>query len=172
MTERRPQVQEKSQWAYGDEHLLYNQCLADALEETERTIAVSDDNDKPIHLGVWAAGNIRIGELVLIIDSDTRVPEDCFLDAASEMHASPECSIIQHASDVVRRSFISHLHAGLKTISLQMFVANHFFENGIAFFTRLVNTSISSVVVFSGLYMLADFFAVNSWVCSNGDVGE
>ncbi|GAA6059301.1 hypothetical protein JCM10212_005881 [Sporobolomyces blumeae] len=50
----------------------------------------------------------------------------CFLEVASEMNLSPECAIIQHASDV-------------------LFVANHFFDNGIAFFTRLVNTSISWV---------------------------
>jgi hypothetical protein len=41
------------------------------------------------------------GEYILIIDSDTRVPEDCFLDAASELDASPDIAIIQHESDVM-----------------------------------------------------------------------
>lgn len=103
------------------------------------------------------------------IDSDTRVPIDCFLDAASEMHFSPECSIIQHVSDVVRTfsrwksedggkrlrktKAVSEIAPLLILLLLQqMIVEGNFFENGIAFFTRLVNTSIS-------------------WVCANGDVG-
>lgn len=81
------------------------------------------------------------GEYILLIDSDTRVPEvsllrssftsfrlsvvpiltglfwaslliqDCFLDAASELDASPEVAILQHESDV-------------------MLVIGHYFENG------------------------------------------
>lgn len=57
------------QWTDEDEHEIYDEALAKALEETDGI--------------AWAAGNIRVGELILIIDSDTRVPEDCFLDAAS-----------------------------------------------------------------------------------------
>ncbi len=56
-------------WTAEDEKEIYEEGLAKALEETKGI--------------AWAAGNIRIGELILIIDSDTRVPEDCFLDAAS-----------------------------------------------------------------------------------------
>ncbi len=55
-------------WTAEDEKEIYEEGLAKALEETQGI--------------AWAAGNIRIGELILIIDSDTRVPEDCFLDAA------------------------------------------------------------------------------------------
>jgi hypothetical protein len=74
----------------------------------------------------WAsnARSIRVGELILIVDSDTVVPEDCFRDAARELHESPEVGIIQHESDVMQ-------------------VANHYFENGIAHFTRRINKSIS-----------------------------
>lgn len=57
------------QWTDEDEKELYDEALARVLEESEGV--------------AWAAGNIRIGEVILIIDSDTRVPEDCFLDAAS-----------------------------------------------------------------------------------------
>lgn len=64
-----PEELENYQWGHEDEKDLYDECLAKALEETNGI--------------AWAAGNIRIGELILIIDSDTRVPEDCFLDAAS-----------------------------------------------------------------------------------------
>jgi hypothetical protein len=57
-------------WAWNDEDEaeIYEEALAMAIDESEGV--------------AWAAGNIRIGEVVLIIDSDTRVPEDCFLDAA------------------------------------------------------------------------------------------
>ena len=46
----------------------------------------------------WAANgkSLRMGEVVLIIDSDTIVPKDCFRDAARELAESPEVAIIQH----------------------------------------------------------------------------
>ena len=75
MDERRPEWPENPEdlttfnWTHDDEKELYDDALAEALEETNGL--------------AWAAGNIRIGEIILIIDSDTRVPEDCFLDAAS-----------------------------------------------------------------------------------------
>ncbi|PPQ75054.1 hypothetical protein CVT26_012056 [Gymnopilus dilepis] len=74
----------------------------------------------------WAANgrSIRIGEFVLLVDSDTVVPEDCLRDAAREMKASPTVAIIQHESDVMQ-------------------VAHHYFENGIAYFTRRINKCIS-----------------------------
>lgn len=58
------------------------------------------------------------GEIILIIDSDTRVPVDCFMDAALEMLESPQVAIIQHSSGVMQ-------------------VAHHFFENNMAFFTGM-----------------------------------
>ncbi|GAA5967341.1 hypothetical protein JCM11641_000517 [Rhodosporidiobolus odoratus] len=133
MAERRPARTPDEPWTYEEDQALYEACLKVALEETQKVVPPKNGEEKERTLSVWASGNVRIGELILIIDSDTRVPVDCFLDAASEMHESPECSIIQHVSDV-------------------MLVGAGFFENGIAFFTRLVNTSIS-------------------WVTSNGDVG-
>ncbi|KAL1719962.1 glycosyl transferase family group 2-domain-containing protein [Schizophyllum commune] len=74
----------------------------------------------------WAtnAKSIRIGEFILIVDSDTIVPEDCLRDAAREMTECPEVAIIQHESDVMQ-------------------VAHHYFENGIAHFTRRINKCIS-----------------------------
>lgn len=71
----------------------------------------------------WADGNVRIGDYILIIDSDTRVPEDCFLDAVSEMEQSPRVAIIQFSSGVMN-------------------VTTSFFEMGITFFTNLVYTAI------------------------------
>jgi hypothetical protein len=48
----------------------------------------------------WAANgrSLRIGEIILIVDSDTIVPEDCLRDAARELAESPEVAIIQHES--------------------------------------------------------------------------
>jgi cellulose synthase/poly-beta-1,6-N-acetylglucosamine synthase-like glycosyltransferase len=74
----------------------------------------------------WASNgkSLRVGEIILIIDADTIVPEDCFRDAAREMGESPDLAIIQHESDVMQ-------------------VAHHYFENGIAHFTRRINKCIS-----------------------------
>lgn len=103
------QVNREASWTQDDEDNLYEHCLAQVLEEDEgRT---------------WAEGDIRIGDYILIIDSDTRVPEDCFLDAVSEMEQSPQVAIIQFSSGVMN-------------------VTTSFFEKGITFFTNLVYTAI------------------------------
>lgn len=102
-------VERSFNWTQDDEEDLYNQCLAQILEEDEgRT---------------WAEGDLRIGDYILIIDSDTRVPEDCFLDAVSEMEQSPQVAIIQFSSGVMN-------------------VTTSFFEQGITFFTNLIYTAI------------------------------
>ncbi|KAF2258386.1 hypothetical protein CC78DRAFT_478949 [Lojkania enalia] len=75
----------------------------------------------------WAAGNVRVGEIILIVDSDTRVPEDCLLYGALEMYESPEVALLQHASGIMQ-------------------VVNNVFENGITYFTDLVYTSIQYAV--------------------------
>ncbi|UZJ55708.1 hypothetical protein CBS101457_005028 [Exobasidium rhododendri] len=80
-----------------------------------------------IHPDACGSGQDRIGELVLLIDCDTRIPEDCFLDAASEMTRSKDVGILQHCSGV-------------------MYVSTSFFEKCIGFFTRLVNFSISYAI--------------------------
>ncbi|KAK0458084.1 glycosyl transferase family group 2-domain-containing protein [Desarmillaria tabescens] len=74
----------------------------------------------------WASNgqSLRVGEIILIIDADTVVPEDCFRDAAREMGESEDVAIIQHESDVMQ-------------------VAHHYFENGITHFTRRINKCIS-----------------------------
>jgi cellulose synthase/poly-beta-1,6-N-acetylglucosamine synthase-like glycosyltransferase len=90
----------------------------------------------------WADGNIRIGDYILIsksaqrltyqnsmtdpviVDSDTQVPEDCLLDAVSEMEQSPEVAILQFSSGVMQ-------------------VSHNYFENGITFFTNLVYSAIN-----------------------------
>lgn len=96
------------QWTSREENRAYDECLAEVLEQEK--IA-------------WAAGNIRVGDYIIIIDSDTEVPEDCILDAVSEMEQSPDVAIIQFASGVMQVSW-------------------DFFENGITFFTNLIYSAI------------------------------
>jgi cellulose synthase/poly-beta-1,6-N-acetylglucosamine synthase-like glycosyltransferase len=85
------------QWTQTQEQAEYERCLQEVLAEN----------------GVaWADGSIRVGDYILIIDSDTRVPSDCLLDAVSEMEQSPEVGIMQFSSGVMQ-------------------VVNDFFEDGI-----------------------------------------
>ncbi|KAJ7678776.1 glycosyl transferase family group 2-domain-containing protein [Mycena rosella] len=116
-----------------------------ALEARERSGEISFEDegvcieDRALELAVeqvyeetgrrwkpWASNgrSCRIGDVILIVDSDTIVPEDCFRDAARELAQCPEVAIIQHESDVMQ-------------------IAHHYFENGIAHFTRRVNKCIS-----------------------------
>lgn len=74
-------------WTDADEAKLYGECLTRAIGK--------------VHADIWACGSIRMGELILLIDSDTRVPADCLMDAASEMSQSPDVGIIQHYSGVM-----------------------------------------------------------------------
>lgn len=99
-------------WSQADEAVAYEKALKEVLEETK--IA-------------WADGNIRIGDYILLIDSDTRVPADCLLDAASEMEQSPDVGIMQFTSGVMQ-------------------VVNTYFENGITFFTNLIYSAIKYTV--------------------------
>ena len=65
--------------------------------------------------------------LTSLVDSDTRVPRDCLLDAVSEMEQSPEVGIMQFSSGVMQ-------------------VVWTYFENGITFFTNLIYTAIRYTV--------------------------
>lgn len=89
-------VRRDQNWTQDDEAKEYERCLKEVVEE---------------HGRAWADGNIRIGDYIILIDSDTRVPVDCFLDAASEMEQSPEVGIMQFSSGVMQ-------------------VVHNFFENG------------------------------------------
>ena len=84
------------------EESLEDQAMKLAQEEI---FEETDSRWKP-----WCANgkSLRMGEIVLIIDSDTVVPEDCFRDAAREMGESPDVAIIQHESGE-QSSFLSIL---------------------------------------------------------------
>ena len=94
---------------------------------------IDEDDNKSLQLAIeetyeesgrrwrpWACN----GETILIADSDNVVAEDCLRDAAREFAECLEVGIIQHESDVMQ-------------------VADHYFENGIAHFTRRINKCIS-----------------------------
>lgn len=90
-------VARHASWNQEDEYAAYAQCLSDVLIAEEGR--------------AWAEGNIRVGDYILLIDSDTRVPVDCLLDAASEMDQCPDVGILQYSSGVMQ-------------------VTDSFFENG------------------------------------------
>lgn len=105
-------VQRHDNWNQHDEADAYDFALRQVLEEDGRA---------------WADGNIRVGDYILLIDSDTRVPADCLLDACSEMELSPDVGIMQFSSGVMQ-------------------VVNTYFENGITFFTNLIYSAIRYTV--------------------------
>ena len=106
-------VQRHEKWTKEDENFAYGQCLEQVkVEDQGRT---------------WADGNIRIGDYILLIDCDTRVPKKCFLSAVSELERSPEVAILQFSSGVMN-------------------VGSKYFEMGITFFTNLIYTAIRFAV--------------------------
>jgi len=128
--DRLSRVHRHDTWTQQDENAAYDQILQDvsaaSLGET------------------WAEGNIRIGDYILLIDSDTRVPGDCLLDAVSEMESSPQVAIIQYSSGVMN-------------------VTNNFFERGITFFTNLVYTQIRYAVANGDVAPFVGHNAIIRW---------
>ncbi|KAL3420923.1 glycosyltransferase family 2 protein [Phlyctema vagabunda] len=123
-------VQRHENWTQPDEEHAYQQCLDQVLLDLEGK--------------AWAEGNIRVGDYILIIDSDTRVPEDCLLDAGSEMEASPEVAILQFSSGVMR-------------------VTSSYFEAGISFFTDLIYTAIRFAVASGDVCPFVGHNAILRW---------
>ncbi|EPS39591.1 hypothetical protein H072_6642 [Dactylellina haptotyla CBS 200.50] len=87
-----------------EEQELYSQAMQHSIKENG---------------WAWAGGNIRVGELILLVDSDTRVPKNCLMYGAAEMFLNPEVAILQHNSGVMN-------------------VTKSFFENGMAYLTDMV----------------------------------
>ncbi|PNS19283.1 hypothetical protein CAC42_2460 [Sphaceloma murrayae] len=107
------QIDRTPGWTAADEATAYGDALVTVLEGEEGR--------------AWADGNIRMGDYILLIDSDTQVPVDCLLDACSEMEQSPEVGIMQFSSGVMQVTWT-------------------YFENGITFFTNLIYTAIRYTV--------------------------
>ena len=127
--EKLREVERQEGWSQVDESFAYQRCLEVVLEEKH---------------DAWADGDIRVGDYILIIDSDTRVPKDCLLDAGTEMNESPDVAIIQFSSAVMQ-------------------VSHNFFENGIAFFTRLIYTSIKYGVAGGDVAAFVGHNAILRW---------
>ncbi|KAI0246509.1 glycosyl transferase family group 2-domain-containing protein [Lactifluus subvellereus] len=102
----------------GGEEDIEEQALRMAVEEIYQE---SGQRFKP-----WAhnAKALRMGDVILILLITSS--RDCFRDVARELAECPEVAIIQHESDVMQ---VAHWH--------------HYFENGIAHFTRRINKCIS-----------------------------
>lgn len=117
-------------WNQEAETEVYERCLEEVkIEDKGKT---------------WAEGNIRIGDYILLIDSDTRVPQDCFLDAVSEMETSPQVAILQYSSGVMN-------------------VTDSFFEMGITFFTNLIYTAIRFAVANGDVAPFVGHNAILRW---------
>jgi cellulose synthase/poly-beta-1,6-N-acetylglucosamine synthase-like glycosyltransferase len=130
-------IQRHPEWNQKDENKAYGLALRQSIQEREGE--------------AWADGNIRIGDYILLIDSDTRVPKDCFLEAVSEMEQSPQVAIIQYASGVMN-------------------VTKSFFEKGITFFTNLVYTQIQYAVANGDVAPFVGHNAVLRWAAMQ-DIG-
>lgn len=106
-------VQRHEKWTTEDERREYKRCCEEVFASMPPTTQY--------------AGNIRVGDYILIIDSDTRVPNDCLIYAVTEMERSQEVGILQFTSGVQN-------------------VGRSFFEMGITFFTNLIYTAITYCV--------------------------
>ncbi|KAF2707819.1 hypothetical protein K504DRAFT_435857 [Pleomassaria siparia CBS 279.74] len=106
-------IQRTDGWNQKDENTAYGEALRTVIDATKGE--------------TWADGNIRMGDYILLIDSDTRVPEDCLLDAVSELEQDKAVAILQFSSGVMN-------------------VTTSFFEKGITFFTNLIYTQINYAV--------------------------
>lgn len=123
-------IQRGPMWTQEAEAKAYQKCLEEVKVE---------DQGK-----TWAEGNVRIGDYILLIDSDTRVPQDCFLDAVSEMESSPQVAILQYSSGVMN-------------------VTDSFFEMGITFFTNLIYTAIRYAVANGDVAPFVGHNAILRW---------
>lgn len=121
----------------------------------------------------WAANSsaIRVGDVILIVDSDTVVPEDCLRDAARELAASPEVAIIQHESG---ECCVCGGFAGIGWLIVfivdVMQVAHHWFENGIAHFTKRINKCISMGALPFRCAFVPPVDDCSLLACANGEV--
>ena len=106
-------IERDEKWTSMDERREYERCCEEVFATAPTTTQYG--------------GNVRIGDYILIIDSDTRVPNDCLIFAMTELERSPEVAILQFTSGVEN-------------------VTNSFFEMGITFFTNLIYTAITYAV--------------------------
>lgn len=106
-------ISESGDEADAEDEAIYAEALQRVLDESDGR--------------AWATGNIRMGDYILLIDSDTRVPEDCLMQAAAELERSPDVGALQHCSGIT-------------------YVQHHYFERLLGYFVGVfTNFSISWV---------------------------
>lgn len=123
-------TQRTDNWTQIQENAAYKFALDLAIAEKEGE--------------AWADGSIRMGDYILLVDSDTRVPKDCLLEAASEMEQSPQVAILQYSSGVMN-------------------VTNNFFECGITYFTNMIYTMIRFTVANGDVAPFVGHNAILRW---------
>jgi hypothetical protein len=128
-------VERSEDWSQWHENQAYEEALKQVLTEREGE--------------AWADGSIRVGDYILLIDSDTRVPQDCLLEAVSEMEQCPDVAILQYVSGVMN-------------------VTHTFFENGITFFTNMIYTMIKFAVANGYVAPFVGHNAVLRWKAIQG----
>jgi hypothetical protein len=128
-------VERSEDWSQWHENQAYEEALKQVLTEREGE--------------AWADGSIRVGDYILLIDSDTRVPQDCLLEAVSEMEQCPDVAILQYVSGVMN-------------------VTHTFFENGITFFTNMIYTMIKFAVANGDVAPFVGHNAVLRWKAIQG----
>ncbi|KAH5684999.1 hypothetical protein HBI21_004830 [Parastagonospora nodorum] len=128
-------VERSDKWSQMDENDAYAKALQTVLARRAGE--------------AWADGSIRVGDYILLIDSDTRVPQDCLLEAVSEMEVCPEVAILQYMSGVMN-------------------VTNTFFENGITFFTNMIYTMIKFAVANGDVAPFVGHNAILRWSALQG----
>ncbi|GMH34702.1 hypothetical protein BSKO_02563 [Bryopsis sp. KO-2023] len=80
-------------------------------------------NDDQTFLG---GGDVSMGDFVLLIDSDTRVPEDCILPTVLELLASPKVAFTQHMTTPLQvvhdywEDAIAHFTTSIYTIAVRI----------------------------------------------------
>ncbi len=106
-----------------------------------------------------AAGNVRLGEIILLVDCDTRVasltialvgvcgtkelqPETCLYMAALEMIECPNIAIIQHTSGVLK---VAHnmFETGSKLFRIDIQVLVYQLTTAVSYLTDLVYTAVA-----------------------------
>ncbi len=61
---------------------------------------------RPSH-AFLAGGDTRMGDFILLVDSDTRVPRDCILPVVTELLRSPHVAFTQHYTTPLQVRYLS-----------------------------------------------------------------
>ncbi len=113
-------------------------------------------------------GDVRIGDFILLVDSDTRIPVDCILPTVSELLQSPQVGFTQHLIApmqvhqigrscspninntpfpwlaTARHASIDGMQSETNTFRVLQ-VSYDYFENAMAFFTVNIYTAIKVI---------------------------